>query len=297
MPAPNHIALVGCGAWGQNILRDLKAIGCEVTVVARSEASVERARAHDPEAIVDDLQRVQDPSGVVIAVPTLLHHVTIEAATSFGVPIYVEKPLTADVATARDLARRTDVFVMDKWRYHSGVLALSEAIGSGRFGGLRGVQTVRHSLYNPHTDVDGVWILAPHDLSIILELTGAIGDPLGAVGLQDGLEASLTGLLAGNASIDVSSRSNVYRREVRTWTDEAVITLSGGYADSLDVRVTSDGTEPRADVIPFEPNMPLETELRAFVDYLGGGPPPKSSAAEGARTVEVIHELRAMAGI
>ena len=36
----------------------------------------------------------------------------------------------------------------------------------------RGMQTIRHGLYNSHSDVDAIWILVPHDLSIILEVTG-----------------------------------------------------------------------------------------------------------------------------
>jgi hypothetical protein len=43
--------------------------------------------------------------------------------------------------------------------------------------------------------------------------------------------------------------------------------------------------------------MPLLVELRAFVGYLEGGPPPRSLAAEGVRIVEVIEQLRRLAGI
>jgi hypothetical protein len=43
--------------------------------------------------------------------------------------------------------------------------------------------------------------------------------------------------------------------------------------------------------------MPLLRELRAFLEHLDGGPPPRSSAAEGTRIVEVVEGLRALAGI
>ena len=56
VPPPLSIALVGCGAWGKNILRDLVSLGCEVNVVARSEASISRAREGNARSIVDSVE-------------------------------------------------------------------------------------------------------------------------------------------------------------------------------------------------------------------------------------------------
>jgi hypothetical protein len=97
--------------------------------------------------------------------------------------------------------------------------------------------------------------------------------------------------------IDVSSRSNVYRREVRVWFESAVVTLSDAYANFLDVRSTIGGHEPAASQLPLSTRLPLEAELDAFLVYLRGGPPPRSSAAEGALTVQRVQQLRELAGI
>ena len=48
---------------------------------------------------------------------------------------------------------------------------------------------------------------------------------------------------------------------------------------------------------PISTELPLLGELRAFVEHVEGGPPPRSSAAEGAKVVAVIAELRALAGL
>lgn len=295
--AAAHVALVGCGSWGKNILRDLVALGCQVTVVAKSDASVSRARKGGAVHIVETVDDLSDPEGVVVAVPTTVHVGVIERSLQFGVPVFVEKPLSNSVEDARRLAGRADVFVMDKWRYHPGVVALREIIDEGRFGEMMSIQTVRHSLFNPHHDVDAVWILAPHDLSIVLELTGGVPSPIAATGAVVGIEASLVGILENDIVIDVSSRSNVFRREVTVSFAEAVVTLGDGYASALDARLTRIGEEPEQLQIPISDEMPLLAELRVFVNHLQGGPPPKSTADEGVLIVERIQQLRDLAGI
>lgn len=297
MPSPLSIALVGCGSWGRHILRDLVALGCEVSVVARSEESIERARDGGAHTIVDTIEALTAPDGVILAVPTTLHAEVLDAALKLDVPVFVEKPLTNDPVTARRFEHRNDLFVMDKWRYHPGVEMLRVCVQDERFGAMRGMQTIRHGLYNSHSDVDAIWILAPHDLSIILEVTGDLPRPIAAAGHVVGGEASLLGILEDGVGIDVSSRSNVYRREVRVWFDEAVVTLSDGYSKALEVRITVDGQEPDSTQLPLGSRLPLEAELDAFVGYLRGGPPPRSSAAEGVLIVERVQQLRDLAGI
>lgn len=297
MPSPQSIALVGCGAWGKHILRDLVGLGCHVSVVARSEASIMRAREGGAHEIVSSMEALTSPDGVVVAVPTAVHAEVLESVLGLGVPVFVEKPLTNDPVTARRFELRDDLFIMDKWRYHPGVEMLRDCVIDRRFGGMRGMQTVRHGLYNGHSDVDAIWILVPHDLSIILEVVGELPAPVGAVGHVVGDDANLIAILEGGFGLDVSSRSNVHRREVRVWFENAVVTLSDAYSDALDVRTTVAGQEPVASQLPLGSRLPLEAELDAFLGYLRGGPPPRSSAAEGALIVERVQQLRDLAGV
>ncbi|HET7846648.1 MAG TPA: Gfo/Idh/MocA family oxidoreductase [Acidimicrobiia bacterium] len=297
MPSPLSIALVGCGNWGKHILRDLVSLGCQVSVVARSEASTTRAREGGAHTIVNSIEDLKTQQGIVVAVPTTLHAEVLESVLKVGVPVFVEKPLTNDPVTARRFELRDDLFVMDKWRYHPGVEMLRDCVQDGRFGGIRGLQTVRHGFYNSHSDVDAIWILLPHDLSIILEVTGEVPRPIAAAGHIVEGEANLIGILEGGVGIDVASRSNVYRREVRVWFETAVVTLSDAYSDALDVRRTVAGKEPVAIQLPLGSRPPLEAELEAFLGFLRGGPPPRSSAAEGALVVERVQQLRDLAGI
>ncbi len=299
MSLTTSIGLIGCGRWGKNILRDLVTLGCQVHVVARSEASIGRAKEGGAASIAGAITSLPDVDGYVVAVPTSAHADVVTETVKLERPVFVEKPMTVDSEAARRLAGEQHLFVMDKWRYHPGVEALRDLTESGKFGAPSLITTIRHSRFNPHHDVDAVWTLAPHDLSIVVEILGRLPPAVCAVGESDGVEASIVGVVADEvtAVVDVSSRTHEFRRSVRIVYDSAIAVLGDGYSQSVEVLISDPGYEPTRELIPLSDDMPLLLELDAFVKHLDGGPPPRSSAATGAVIVERIEELRTMAGI
>jgi predicted dehydrogenase len=299
------IGLVGCGNWGKHILRDLKTLGCQVSVVARSPESRGRAEAGGAARVVAYSDQLGGVEGVVIATPTFLHADSIEEVLDRGVPVFVEKPLTNDSARARAIANAAPdrVFVMDKWRYHPGIELLARLARNGDLGEIRGVKSVRFGWGISHSDVDAVWILFPHDLSIVLEILGHLPSPTGAVadvagGLARGIEAWSMG--SPWAAYQVSSRSPERIRSTVVYGETATALLSDGFAEHVAVYPTVDLTDvetPMPRLLPISNEMPLLAELRAFVEHVRGGPPPRSSAEEGATIVQAITSFRRLAGL
>ena len=300
-----RLGLVGCGNWGRHILRDLVSLGCDVTAVARSEPSRARAAQGGARAIVSHVVDLPNVDGVVIATPTAIHAETIDSLLDRDVPLFVEKPLCSDPVSADRLARTSAgrIFVMDKWRYHPGVEVLAEIARTGELGPVVGLRTTRVGWGNPHTDTDGTWILAPHDLAIALEILGEIPRPRCSLAHRVGGEpVGLYGFL-GNEPwmvLEVSTRSPVYRREIQLQCRDGVAALDDGYSQHVQI-VRNHDASPRASVVPelreISPELPLLRELRAFVGYLDGGPPPRSSVTEGAAIVRCIAAMRSLAGI
>ena len=296
MSGSARVGLAGCGSWGRYILRDLLSLGCSVSVVARSPESM--ARAEGADTIVGSVRELPEVDGIVIATPTTTHATVIEYALERGVPVFVEKPLTNDPAAADRLAAAAGerLFVMDKWRYHPGVELLRDLARDGSLGAVRGLLTTRIGWGNPHDDVDAAWVLAPHDLSIALEILGELPGARAAVADLSGDDVQgLVGLLGERPwhRLEISVRSPERRREVQLVCEQGVALLADGYSEH--VLVHRDGAdEPERREIAAE--LPLLRELRAFVEHLQGGPPPRSSAAEGALVVRRIAELRGLAG-
>jgi predicted dehydrogenase len=298
-PPKPRVGLVGCGRWGQHILRDLRSLGCEVAVLARSQASRELAAAGGAAEIVGAVGDLR-VDGVVVATPTSTHAEVAEEALTLGVPVYVEKPLTADLASARRLAELAPerLFVMDKWRYHPGVRELARIARSGELGEVVGIHSRRVTLGHRYSDVDTVWIHAPHDLAIALEILGEVPAPRQAVPeLVGGELAGLTAIL-GEAPwlvLEVSSIAPAHRRELRLVCEGGVAQLDGGYADAVVIGRAGAIDAESVERWPIDGELPLLAELRAFARHLEGGPPPLSSAVDGVAIIAAIEEMIALA--
>lgn len=286
-------------------MRDLRSLQCDVIVVARSSESRTNASEGGAVQVVETVEDLPTIAGAVVASPTVTHGDVIEALLDRNVPIYTEKPLTADADRAVALATRAPnrLFVMDKWRYHPGIEALAAIARSGELGAPLGLRTIRTQWRSPHTDVDPIWILAPHDLSIALEVLGHIPEPRSASAIQvAGRPVALAAFLGEDPwhILEVSGRSPEYRRVIQLHCEGGVAVLGEGYADAIAVYRPGandplEGPAPERRQLPQQ--MPLYRELEAFVDHLRGGPPPKSSATEGAHIVSTLARLRSLAGL
>lgn len=295
-----RVALAGCGRWGRHILRDLVALGCEVTVVARSPDSIARARAGGAAAILPSMAGLRGVEGVFVATPTSTHGDVAGEALALGVPVFVEKPLCTDVAEARALldAAPDRLFSLDKWRYHPGVRELSRIARTGELGAVTAIHSRRVSDAHRYDDVDTAWTHLPHDLVIAEEVLGHIPPARFAAGERlRGELVSLTGILGEpTVTIECSAVAPAHRRELRVVFEEGVAQLDGGWSEELLIRRRPSDDEPveRRAVLG---ELPLFAELRAAVAHLRGGPAPPGSAASAVVVVERISELRELATV
>ena len=305
------IGLLGCGRWGRLILRDLKQLGAHVAVLAVGDTSRARALEGKADAVVSTLDALPEVDGYVVAVPTALHAAFLRQLVPMGKPIFCEKPFTSDVSEARVLAHLAGdrIFIMDKWRYHGGVLALAALARSGELGPVLGLKTTRLGWGNPHMDVSVDWILLPHDLSIAIEILGYLPKPTAAWAetSEDGLIA-LSGILGLEdrsrpwMQFEIGARSPVHRRTVELRCRDGIASLSDAYDDHIALQRTvnclAEAGASSVEMRPVATTMPLLLELTAFLEYLCHRQgPPKSSAAEGLLVVEHISRLRTLAGL
>jgi predicted dehydrogenase len=290
------VGLVGCGVWGANVLRDLRLLECDVLVVARSDASVARAREGGAAVVVREIGELGAVDGIVTCTPIETHAAVLEEVLALGAPVFVEKPLCDDAGDAARLAALAPdrLFVMDKWRYHAGIAAIAAIATTGRFGGVHGLRTVRVQPENRHSE-DAIWVLAPHDLAIALEVLGEVPRPRAASGQwAEGRLVTMHALLEtdrGWHTLEVSERAPDTERRIELHCDEGVVVLGSGWDEHVLVHLKRGRTER----LEAAGELPLLAELRAFVGFVNGGPPPKSSAAEGAAAVAAIAALRALA--
>jgi predicted dehydrogenase len=289
------------------VLRDLVQLGADVTVVARSERTAERARAGGA-AVVGAIADAGQVDGAVIVTPAPQHAEAIEALAPLGVPLFCEKPL---VTTPEDGRRVLELcgdrlFVMHKWRWHPGIEALGRLAADGTLGELDGLRTHRLGWGPFHFRVDSVDTLAPHDLSIAIAVLGDLPPVAVARGSRypglDGGWADCSALLARNGGpyveLSCSSVSAHRLRRVEVVGALGSATLDDPEAESVEVLLHGGDLDrpPEREAVPLEREWPLLRELRDFVAHCEGGPPPRATGAEGVAVVQAIAELRAALG-
>jgi predicted dehydrogenase len=298
-----RIGLIGCGAWGRHILRDLKACGAIVHVVARSETSRRNASDQRADSIVGRLAELPSVDGYIVAAPTGLHAEIIEALLPSGRPIFTEKPMTSDPASARRIAEAAGgrVFVMDKWRYHPGIERMRQEIASGAVGDILGIHIQRWGWGCSQQDVHAIWILMPHDLSIVLHWLGHV-PPLRFVrqslpGQIDlGLLVQLGEADGPTVTVDMSITAPEHRRTFTIIGSKASLELRDSYDTAIRLRRGAPA-DPMAkeEIIEIAQDMPLLLEVRAFLSHLDGGPAPMTAARESLPVIERIAEIEAAA--
>ncbi|HUF18170.1 MAG TPA: hypothetical protein VMS12_09035 [Thermoanaerobaculia bacterium] len=134
-----------------------------------------------------------------------------------------------------------------------------------------------------------------------IEILGSIPAPRAAVtSLWNGEISGLKALLQGEDvwhALEVSSAHPSNRRSARLECEGGVAILSDSYESHIELYRSGWRPEDALETTPISGEMPLLRELRSFTEFLTGGPPPRSSAAEGLAVVESIERLRELAGI
>src|SRR5262249_51392444 len=170
---------------------------------------------------------------------------------------------------------------------HPGVQLLGEIARSGEIGPIVGLRSTRTNWTSPRTDVDSIWNLAPHDLTLAIEILGSIPTPRAAVAeVHDGRAVGMTALLGDEPWLvfDVSNRYRDKRREVRVHGRDGVAVMADPDSGRIDITrgdLTSSTSDAITEVRACSTQSALTNQLAAFLGFIDGGPPPRSSADEG----------------
>jgi len=172
------VAQIGIGYWGPNLLRNLVANQrCQVT--AAVDLAAERLhyvqRLYPAIRITDNVDEVlgdSETDAVVIATPVATHFDLAMKALNAGKHVLVEKPMAGSVAEVDEIGRLAEkqhlvAMVGHTFLFNAAVRHVKKLIDAGELGNIRYINTQRLNLGRIRSDVDALWNLAPHDISIV----------------------------------------------------------------------------------------------------------------------------------
>lgn len=292
------IAVVGCGAWGKNLVRNFRALGVLSAVVDSAPEARHRAERLAPEtAVFDDVARVFDDdriSALAIATPAETHAELCHAALASVKDVFCEKPLALRYEDAAEVARHADaaariLMVGHILEYHPGIVAVRGVVDRGELGDVRAVHATRLLRSASDGDANIIWSLAPHDVAVTLRLFGALPDRVVARGgawIRRGVPgvASIR-LEFARASADLLVSCVHHYKEQRL----AVVgtDATACFDDVRDELFVHDGAARK---IAFADAEPLEVECRAFLTALETRHPP---LADGRSALDVLRVVAA----
>jgi predicted dehydrogenase len=317
-----NIGVVGCGYWGSKHLRVLHAIP-EVEAIVAIDTREERLReaqrslpgvtcARSLDEVIDDLD------GVVVATPPRTHVGIASQAMGAGVGVLVEKPLATSVRDAQALVDASDahgvtLMVGHTFEHNAAVWKLRELLEADELGRLLYVDSARLNLGLYQSDVNVIWDLAPHDVSIFNYLLHSKPAWVQAWGsrhahpfLEDVAylrlfyaEAEVTANIhvswldpckVRRVTLVGSNKMAVYNdlateERVRLY-DKGVIAALEGEENLQAMPMSYRYGEIRSPYLHFE--EPLFVQDRHFAECLLDGSRPRTSGREGLAVVEVL---------
>jgi len=175
-----NVAVIGTGYWGKNLVRVFDALGALYAVCDTEPGrlnglalSGEVRRTGDFDTLLGD----PEVKSVVVATPAATHYEICWDALDAGKDVFVEKPLSLKVEEGGELVHLAEekeriLMVGHILRYHPAVLKLQEMISSGEMGRVEYIYSNRLNMGKLRTEENILWSFAPHDVSVILALTG-----------------------------------------------------------------------------------------------------------------------------
>jgi len=321
-----RVGIIGLGYWGPKLARNLREIP-GVKVVMASDLRQERLDAlykFYPEVIFTrdyrELLR-ENLEAIIIATPVYTHYKLAREALLAGKHVFVEKPLTTNSAQGEDLislAKERDLRLMvgHTFVFNPGVEAVKHVIQSGELGTVYYINCTRVNLGLLQPDINVMWDLAPHDLSILSYILD-----------DDPVKVSALGSVYVNKSqnlpevvyINLRYKNDMIANLRVSWLDPVKIrqlTVVGSkkmlvYDDISDNKVMlyDKGVEVppysitehefhasyrngAASMIPYEWVEPLRAECDHFIECIRNGSSPRSDGEKGLKVVKILESAQ-----
>ncbi len=320
LETPVRVGVIGCGYWGPQLIRNFSELpeAQLVAVADRRPSRLDYVRSrYDRVLALPDHQELlaSDVEAVVVATPIHTHHAVAREALLAGKHVLVEKPLAASVEEAQDLlnlAAERDLTLMvgHTFLYNPAVAELRRMVRSGELGRVHYVDGARLNLGQFHPLVNVLWDLAPHDISILVDILGeapvsvsARGSSCVQPGVHDVAYLTLTFPNGVLAQMHVSWLDPAKVRRI-TVVGDAKMVVYNDVSLGEKIRVFDKGvTTPLTDnfgefqlsyrygaiTIPYiEWQEPLRLECADFLSSVRTGRPPVTDGHQGLVVVAIL---------
>ena len=308
----SNIAVIGCGYWGKNLVRNFYQLGALRMVCDESDGCRLTAATLAPDCeIVSNPEDVFSSSvpAVVIATPAVTHFALVREALERGKDVFVEKPLALTYQEGIELAKLARakeriLMVGHVLEYHPGILELRRLVASGELGKVRYIYSNRLSLGKIRREENILWSFAPHDIAVILRLVGQFPYEVVACG-GTYISPNVADTTVTNLLFDNGVRAHIFVSWLHPFKEQRLVVVGSKKMASFDdvakklivydQHVDWSNGQPTpisnpGEQIPFSTDEPLRNECLAFLTAINSR---KAPLTDGDSAVAVLKVLQA----
>ena len=314
-----RFGVIGWGYWGPKIARNLDSLPhATVTAVADADTLRLAALKSDQSWIMTTSHAKEvfrsDVDAVVIATPVRTHYSLTKDALLHGKHVLVEKPLTGNVAQAEELVelatkQQRILMVGHTFEYNPAVNELRKLVQGGDLGKIYCIEAERVNLGLFRSDINVIWDLAPHDISILLYLLGKKPDQVKVQAhahlqsrIHDVAHLDLCFADGMNAHIHVSWLHPCKIRRVTVIGDERMVVYDDTNPTEM-LKIYNKGADIHADpVVSYRygaitiPHIdwiePLRLECEDFANSIRTQSQPRADGEVGLEVVRVLAAIQ-----
>jgi predicted dehydrogenase len=313
-----RVGVIGAGYWGPNIVRNLyEAPGADAVAVADlSQDRLDAISKRFPAVRVttDYREVIADPSidAICVVTPVGTHRALAEEAFAAGKHVFVEKPLAKTVSDAEAIVRAAEragktLMVGHTFVYNPAVEVVKGILDSKGIGEVYYLDSQRVNLGLHQFDINVLWDLGPHDVSIALYWLGEEPEWVqctGACFVQEGIEDVVflmigfpSGAIAHThlswlapsklrTTIVIGSRKMVVYDDVQTVEKVKIYDQGVEKLESDELRRSYRAGDIHSPRVPM--TEALQVEMRHFIECVRDGKKPRSDGEAGLQVVRVL---------
>ena len=307
-----YVAVVGCGYWGKNHVRNFYELGALSCLCdSDQDALTKLSEQYDlPSKDFDAILKDKLILAVVIATPAITHAKLVEAALLAGKHVFVEKPLALKVTDAEKLTRLANknekiLMVGHLLQYHPAFIRLKQMVSQGDLGKLQYLYSTRLNLGKLRREENILWSFAPHDISMVLSLVGELPSEVNAFGASY-LNKELYDITTTHLKFSNNISAHIFVSWLYPYKEQKLIVVAEkgmavfndglpweeklqvyyGHIDWVDGCPNVNKKQP--DLISIAQDEPLKQECRHFLECIRLNTQPITDGAEGMRVLQVI---------